>query len=330
MEGDGKLDAIIEVNQLHKQYKKRRSKEYVKAVQDVSFKVNRGEILGLLGPNGAGKTTTIKMICGLLVPDSGTIRINDIDNQKHRLNALRQISAVLEGNRNLYWRLTVRENLDYFAGNRGFSRREVHARVEELLGQFNLKEKENELVNRLSRGMQQKLAIAVAMLADSEVILLDEPTLGLDVETGYEVRELLRDIVANHNRTIIISTHDMAVVQDLCERTVIINNGQIVTDDRVENLLKLFAARSYTITINGQLTDQQRKLLQDVFPDSTYQPETIQSTIQVDFSNGAKMYDLFDILKLNEAQIEGIDRETVDFEQIFMKIVKGESAHATA
>ncbi|WP_156645837.1 ABC transporter ATP-binding protein [Lentibacillus sp. JNUCC-1] len=324
------MESIIEVKDLNKQYKKRRTKEYVKAVQHVSFQVKRGEILGLLGPNGAGKTTTIKMICGLLVPDSGTIRINGIDNQKNRLQALRQISAVLEGNRNLYWRLSVRENLEYFAGNRGFSRKAVRARVDELLDQFNLKDKEHELVNRLSRGMQQKLAIAVAMLADSEVILLDEPTLGLDVETGYEVRELLHDIAENHNRTIIISTHDMAVVQALCERTVIINGGKIVTDDRVENLLKLFAARSYVVTIDGELTGQQAALLGETFPDSEYQPDDLQSTLRVDFSNGAKMYDLFDILRVNETQIEAIDRETVDFEQVFMKIVKGESSHETA
>ncbi|MUV38889.1 Energy-coupling factor transporter ATP-binding protein EcfA1 [Lentibacillus sp. JNUCC-1] len=328
--GDDELESIIEVKDLNKQYKKRRTKEYVKAVQHVSFQVKRGEILGLLGPNGAGKTTTIKMICGLLVPDSGTIRINGIDNQKNRLQALRQISAVLEGNRNLYWRLSVRENLEYFAGNRGFSRKAVRARVDELLDQFNLKDKEHELVNRLSRGMQQKLAIAVAMLADSEVILLDEPTLGLDVETGYEVRELLHDIAENHNRTIIISTHDMAVVQALCERTVIINGGKIVTDDRVENLLKLFAARSYVVTIDGELTGQQAALLGETFPDSEYQPDDLQSTLRVDFSNGAKMYDLFDILRVNETQIEAIDRETVDFEQVFMKIVKGESSHETA
>src|SRR5690625_312391 len=181
------------------------------AVDDVSFKVNRGEILGLLGPNGAGKTTTIKMICGLIIPDSGSITVNKLDNQKHRLETLSNISAVLEGNRNLYWRLTVRENLEYFAGNRGQSRKEVTDAIDQLLEQFRLVDKEHELVNRLSRGMQQKLAIAVAMLADSDVILLDEPTLGLDIETGYEVRELLTEIAEKHNRTIIISTHDMDV-----------------------------------------------------------------------------------------------------------------------
>lgn len=322
--------SIIEVEGLKKSYKKRKSKEFVHAVSDISFTVNQGEILGLLGPNGAGKTTTIKMICGLLTPDSGTVSINGINNQKKRLDALSHISAVLEGNRNLYWRLTVKENLDYFAGNRGQSRKEVTKQVEDLLRKFNLKQKESELVNRLSRGMQQKLAIAVAMLADSEVILLDEPTLGLDVETGYEVRELLRSIVKEDNRTIIISSHDMDVVQDLCERTVIINKGKVVTDDKVENLLRLFAVRAYTITLGGLLSDKQHELLLQKFPQLEYTTDTIQSTLEIDLAKSEEIYDLFDVLKTESTPVESIDRSTINFEQIFMKIVKGEKHGALA
>lgn len=324
------MKTIIEVKNLMKTYKKRREKEFITAVDDVSFTVNRGEILGLLGPNGAGKTSTIKMICGLLTPDSGTITINGVNNQDKRLDTLSNISAVLEGNRNIYWRLTVRENLEYFAGNRGLSRKDVAPRIEKLLTQFHLKEKEKELVNRLSRGMQQKLAIAVAMLADSEVILLDEPTLGLDVETGYEVRELLREIVEKEQRTIIISSHDMAVVEDLCERTVIINNGKIVIDDKVENLLRLFAVRSYTVTLGKLLSDHQCQLIQDQFPDHTYTEETYQSILEVNLSDNSKVYDLFDVLKLEHTPVESIDKSTVNFEQIFMKIVKGDYQHEVA
>lgn len=155
---------IIEVEKLCKTYQKRKSSDVITAVDDISFSIYEGEIVGLLGPNGAGKSTTIKMICGLIKPDSGKISINGIDNQQKRLKALTHISAVLEGNRNLYWRLTVRENLEYFAGNRGKSRKEVASQIDDLLKKFHLKQKEHELVNRLSRGMQQKLAIAVAML----------------------------------------------------------------------------------------------------------------------------------------------------------------------
>ena len=321
------MEPIIEARNLMKSYKKRKSKEYIQAVNDISFIVNKGEIVGLLGPNGAGKTTTIKMICGLLIPDAGTITINGMDNREKRLGALRHISAVLEGNRNLYWRLTVRENLEYFAGNRGASRKDVAHQIEVLLTSFHLKEKENELVNRLSRGMQQKLAIAVAMLADSDVILLDEPTLGLDVETGYEVRELLRTIVDEYNRTIIISSHDMNVIQELCDRTVIINDGKVIVDDKVENLMKLFEVRAYSITLGDALSAHQQKLLQQKFPDYSYITDSMQPIIEVQLTKSDEIYELFDVLKMGGTPVESIDRDTINFEQIFMKIVKGEEEY---
>ncbi|MFF2755865.1 ABC transporter ATP-binding protein [Psychrobacillus sp. NPDC058041] len=321
------MEPIIEARNLMKSYKKRKSKEYIQAVNDISFIVNKGEIVGLLGPNGAGKTTTIKMICGLLIPDAGTITISGMDNREKRLVALRHISAVLEGNRNLYWRLTVRENLEYFAGNRGASRKDVSHQIEVLLTSFHLKEKENELVNRLSRGMQQKLAIAVAMLADSDVILLDEPTLGLDVETGYEVRELLRTIVDEYNRTIIISSHDMNVIQELCDRTVIINDGKVIVDDKVENLMKLFEVRAYSITLGDALSEHQQKLLKQKFPDYNYITDSMQPIIQVQLTKSDEIYELFDMLKMGGTSVESIDRDTINFEQIFMKIVKGEEEY---
>ncbi|WP_026909173.1 ABC transporter ATP-binding protein [Paucisalibacillus globulus] len=319
---------IVEVKNLKKSYKKRKTKEIITAVDDISFTVNKGEILGLLGPNGAGKTTTIKMICGLVRPDSGEITINGIDNQKKRLHAQEHISAVLEGNRNLYWRLTVRENMEYFAGNRGMSRKEVAGQIDKLLVQFRLKDKENEMVNRLSRGMQQKLAIAVAMLAGSEVILLDEPTLGLDIETGYEVRELLREIVRTEQRTIIITSHDMDVIQDLCERTVIINTGKVVTNDRVENLMKLFEVRAYAVKLDGHLSEEQHELLIKKFPQLVYTPDTYQSMLEVDLTQSQEIYDLFDILKIEQIPVDTIDRKTINFEQVFMKIVKGVTVYA--
>lgn len=324
------VQPIIEAKNLEKSYKKRKTNEYVRAVNDISFHVNKGEILGLLGPNGAGKSTTIKMICGLLIPDAGEISIVGIDSQKKRLASLEHISAVLEGNRNIYWRLTVRENLEYFAGNRGLSRKEVAERIDELLHEFHLQTKANELVNKLSRGMQQKLAVAVALLAESDVILLDEPTLGLDVETGYEVRELLRNIVKKYNRTIIISTHDMDVVQDLCERTVIINHGQVIVDDRVENLLRLFDVRSYTVKLGGLLTEAQQALLTEIFGRHEYTPDAYQSTIELELAKSEEIYELFDILKTDNTPVESIDRGTISFEQIFMKIVKGEEGNEMA
>ncbi len=317
------MENLIEVRKIKKGYKKRKTSEWVQAVNEVEFHVKRGEILGLLGPNGAGKTTTIKIICGLIVPDHGDVIINGINVQKDRLKALRHISAVLEGNRNLYWRLTARENLEYFAGNRGRNRKKMAGQIDELLHEFNLKEKENELVSNLSRGMQQKLALAVALLADSDVILLDEPTLGLDIETGYEVRSLLKKISAA-GKTIIISTHDMPVVQDLCERTVIINHGKVVADEKVEELMKLFDTTAYIVSLGSELSEKQKQELQVKFP----LHEISENKLTVTFEQNDDMYELMDLLKRENTVIEKIDRTIIDFEQVFMNLIREEENHA--
>ncbi|WP_440895037.1 ABC transporter ATP-binding protein [Amphibacillus sp. Q70] len=322
------MEPIVSVSHVKKSYQKRKDKTVVKAVDDISFQVHKGEIVGLLGPNGAGKTTTIKMICGLLKPNQGTIKIQGLDNSKHRLKSLKHISAVLEGNRNLYWRLTVRENLEYFAGNRGKSKKQVKDQIDYLLELFHLKMKEHELVNRLSRGMQQKLAIAVAMLADTEVILLDEPTLGLDVETSYEVRDILKKIVRDEARTIIISSHDMAVIQAVCERVIIVNNGKIVTDNRVEDLIALFDARQYTITLGQPLIHRQITQLKACFSNFEYESEQLKPKLVVELLSAEQIYQVFDILKKNETPVEDINRNTINFEQVFIKIIKGETGHA--
>lgn len=313
------MQPLLSVQTISKTYRKRKSNEVVQAVDNVSFSVERGEILGLLGPNGAGKTTTIKMICSLIRPDSGVITLNNFDNQRHRLKAMRFISAVLEGNRNLYHRLSVKENLEYFAGNRGRSRISVKSDISKLLEQFRLGEKRDELVGNLSRGMQQKLAMATAMLAGTDLILLDEPTLGLDVETGYEVRELLREI-SKQERTIIISTHDMPVVQDLCARTVIINQGHVVVDDKVSNLLKLFETRAYTVKLGKSLSVSQHHLLQQVFPVVNIE-DSEKKTLTVNLEHGEDIYKLMDILRSEQTPVEAIDRSVINFEQVFRKLV---------
>lgn len=324
------MEKIIEVNNISKKFAKRKTKDYVAAVNRVSFDVYRGEVLGLLGPNGAGKTSTIKMICGLLQADEGLIKINGLDIQKKRLQALRHISAVLEGNRNLYWRLTVRENLEYFAGNRGLSRKLVISQINKLLEQFRLKEKEHELVQGLSRGMQQKLAIAVALLANTEVILLDEPTLGLDVEISYELREILKMIVKEEQRTIIISSHDMPVVQELCDRAIIVNKGKVVVDEKVENLLKLFETKAYSIKLAGNLSIEQEKDLQIKFPLSTFHTRSHQTIVEVNLNQSEDIYELFEAFRGAGMVVESIDRTTIDFEQVFIEIVKGEKNYAMA
>ena len=314
---------LIEVVDVHKYYDSR-SRSPVKAVDGVDFSVSGGEIVGLLGPNGAGKTTTIKMMCGLIHPDSGVVRVASHDTRTHRRRAMRHISAVLEGNRNLYWRLTVKENLDYFAGNRGRTRASVRARRDELIERFGLASKADTIVSNLSRGMQQKLAIAVALLADTDALVLDEPTLGLDVETGHEVRALLADIAAQ-GKTVLLSSHDMPVVQALCRRAVIISQGRVVTDDSVANLLRLFQARAFNVRLQASLAFDQREALLAAFNVTAHDDDR---SFDVEFSANHDLYRLMDFLRQAGAEVESIERTTVQFEQVFRRLVGDGNASA--
>ncbi|GAA0322218.1 daunorubicin resistance protein DrrA family ABC transporter ATP-binding protein [Bacillus carboniphilus] len=321
---------ILEIHDLGKTYKKRKTKETIEAVKGISLKIEKGETVGLLGPNGAGKTTFIKMMCGLLVPNSGEVLINGVSIHKKRLKALQHISVVLEGNRNLYWRMTVKENLEYFAGNRGKSRKSVQNRIEELLTMFNLKEKENEQVNTLSRGMQQKVSIAVSLLADTDIIFLDEPTLGLDVETSYEIRKILKDIAKLEGKTILMSSHDMPVVQDICDRVVIINKGRIVADEQVDHLLSLFESKAYAFTLSSPIQEGKIKDLSSKFLTVIEQNEQGNPVLNFTIQDGEELYEIIDHLKRYGVIIEKIDRTIVDFEQAFMNIVKGDGIHEVA
>src|SRR5262249_5065163 len=157
------------------------------AVADLNMSIPEGEVFSFLGPNGAGKTTTIKMVCGLITPTSGQITLNGYDIARQSRKAVSQIGVVLEGARNIYWRLSAWENLLYFGRLRGCSDKKLKALAEQLLRELDLWDRRNDPVRFFSRGMQQKIALASALVTDPSIILLDEPTLGLDVEAAKVV-----------------------------------------------------------------------------------------------------------------------------------------------
>lgn len=161
------------------------------AVDGVSMTLEPGEIVAFLGPNGAGKTTTVKMIAGLILPTSGQVEVMGHDVARERIAAIRHLGAVLEGARNLYWRLPAWENLLYFGALRALPAQLLKARANMLLHLLDLHERRDQEVRHFSRGMQQKLAITAALLHDPEVLLLDEPTLGLDLQAARKVEETI-------------------------------------------------------------------------------------------------------------------------------------------
>ncbi|MFA4646205.1 ABC transporter ATP-binding protein [Pyrococcus kukulkanii] len=234
----------IEVKNLRKLYPKKiplpfRNVEWFEALKGISFTVRRGELFGLLGPNGAGKTTTIKILTTLLEPTSGEAKVLGYDVVKEAREVRRRINLVAEGERTLYWRLTAYENLRYFASIYYVPKREAERRIEELLKMVGLWERRNDLVMNYSRGMKQRLAIAKALINDPEVLFLDEPTLGLDVQSAIFVRELVKRLVEEEGKTVLLTTHYMHEAEELCDRIAIIDHGKIIALDTPEGLKKL-------------------------------------------------------------------------------------------
>ncbi|WP_338741169.1 ABC transporter ATP-binding protein [Haloplanus salilacus] len=210
----------------------------VTAVDGVTLDVERGSVVGLLGPNGAGKTTLIKSILGMVLPDEGDVRIMGIDVRDAPREAYAHVDAMLEGARNDYWRLTVRENLRYFATVGGVDPDSVATRHERLLDRLNLADKADESVRNLSRGMKQKVSLASVLAGGADVVFLDEPTLGLDVASARTLRTELRRLAVETGLTVILSSHDMGVVETVCDRVVVVADGRVVADDTVAALLR--------------------------------------------------------------------------------------------
>lgn len=281
----------------------------VAAVKQVSLAIAAGDVLAFLGPNGAGKTTTIKMIAGLVLPDTGTVEILGRDPYRHP-SALRSIGAVLEGNRNLYWRLSAEENLDYFGVLRGLSPKVAHQRGLALLERFDLMAKRRTVVQALSRGMQQKLAIAVALIHDPPLLLLDEPTLGLDVEATQHVKGLIREI-AQEGRAILLTTHQLDIAEELSDRVAIINQGEIIVEEPTEQLIRQFSGTTYEIELEKSLDSDRHSKIDQL--GGTVEGNTIY------LHDPSLLYHLLDILK--PLPLLRIQKDDANLTEIFLKLV---------
>lgn len=229
----------------------RRRRREVAALDGVSLEVESGELFGLLGPNGAGKTTTVKVLTTLLIPTSGSATVSGLDVVWDTAAVRRRIGFVLGGERGLYYRLTGRENLRYFAELYYLEPRTIGRRIEELFELVGLSERADDRVMWYSRGMKQRLHIARALLHTPDIVFLDEPTQGLDPVAS---RELRRTIKALRERgvTILLTTHDMFEADDLCNRISIINHGRIVAEGTPEALKRAVDDLSVVeIEVNG-------------------------------------------------------------------------------
>ena len=203
------------------------------AVENISFTVKDGEIVGLLGPNGAGKSTTMNAITGYIEQTEGEIIVNGYDTIKKAKKAKREIGYMPEGVP-LYDDLSIKEFVTYMAELRKVNRKERKQKVEDIIKKVGLLDMKNKLIKNLSRGQKQRVSLAGALIGDPKILILDEPTVGLDPKQITEIRSLIKDLGKNH--TVILSSHILSEVSQICDRVVIINNGKLVAEDTPENL----------------------------------------------------------------------------------------------
>lgn len=228
-------DVIVEVDGLTKYYRD------VAAVQDVSFRLYRGDVVGFLGPNGAGKSTTMRMLVGAIPATRGTGRVSGFDIFESPLEVKRRIGYLPEIPP-VYPDLTVRDQLHFGASLKGLSGLDARRSVEKAIARCQLSEHQDRLVGMLSKGFRQRVGLAQALIGDPDVLVLDEPTVGLDPMQIQVVRDLIRELSTEH--TIILSTHILQEVSALCSRAIIIRRGQIVLDEPLASIGETYRGKS--------------------------------------------------------------------------------------
>jgi ABC-2 type transport system ATP-binding protein len=235
---------VIKVENVTKNYGK------FDALKGISFEIKDGEIVGLLGPNGAGKSTTMNIITGFIEQTSGTVTVDGNDILKKPKKAKKLIGYMPEGVP-LYNDLTVKEFVKYMAELKGVPRKEIKEKVQKALQDAGLEEVQNKLTRNLSRGYKQRVSLAGTLVANPKVLILDEPTVGLDPKQVAEIREVIKKLGKNH--TVILSSHILSEVSQICNRVIIINKGKIVAIDTPENLEKKVSTKNLTyVTVEGE------------------------------------------------------------------------------
>lgn len=316
----GKSDIVLVVENLRKRYGNGESA--VTAVENFSIEVERGEVVGLLGPNGAGKTTVIKSMLGLVLPTAGTVEIAGVNAGENPRDVYRHVGAMLEGARNVYWRLTVRENLDFFAALGGHRVAEDPNRHTRLLEQLGLVEEADVAVRNLSRGQKQKASLACSLARDTDVVFLDEPTLGLDVEASIQLQRELRRLAEEESVTILLSSHDMDVVETVCDRVVILSDGSAIADEPVEELVDMFETQAYHVTVEGPVPSAVRQRLERLFEAEEWTKTGDRVTFNVTLTDGHKMYEVFEILRTADLALLDVDSHDPGLEEAFLEVTR--------
>ncbi|MXZ22587.1 MAG: ABC transporter ATP-binding protein [Caldilineaceae bacterium SB0665_bin_25] len=312
------MKAAIKIESLSKTFRSRGGNE-VEAVSRLDLTVEPGQVFGFLGSNGAGKTTTLKMACGLVMPTTGTVRLNGYDVGRQRGQAMRQIGAVLEGTRNVYWRMTAWQNLLYFGRIKGVSSSKLlKARAERLLRELDLWERRKDPVGEYSRGMQQKVAIAAALIADPPIVLLDEPTLGLDVQASRTVQEWVVQLAKERGKTVVLTTHQLDMAENLCDRVAIMSRGQLLAHRPTGELLDLFRREFYKLRLRGAVAVEKA----GAFPGFTASQENGHTVLSGEVGDDLSVFELVERARLADMDLISVTPAEPNLEEIFVELIE--------
>jgi ABC-2 type transport system ATP-binding protein len=232
--------SAIEVRELTRTYRRKSGSPEVLALDGVTLDIEEGEVRGLLGPNGAGKTTLVRILCTVLLPTKGRASVLGHDVERDAKVVRGMIGIVFGGERGLYWNLTGRQNLEYWAALYGVPLRETAARVPALLERVGLVDRADDLVEAYSRGMKQRLHLARGLIGNARVLFLDEPTTGMDPVAARDFRTLVKDL-RSEGRTILLTTHDMVEAESVCDRVTLIDHGHVLAVETPKSLSRLIS-----------------------------------------------------------------------------------------
>ncbi|QAT60863.1 ATP-binding cassette domain-containing protein [Acidilutibacter cellobiosedens] len=303
---------------------KNREKKIFTAVDGINFNVNKGEIFGFLGPNGAGKTTTIKMISTLLRPTSGTVMVNGIDAVKNPIDVLKNLGTVLAGERSVYWKLTGRENLLYFAAMNGITGQVAKDKTDYLLKRFSLYKRADETVEKYSTGMKQRIALAKALISEPEIIILDEPTSGLDPQSARNLREVILEI-KKEGRTILLTTHYMEEADLLSDRIAIIDHGKIIALNTPQNLKEgLNKTNTVTVELNNWDEGIAHKVKEIPFVksvNSKFNDNAREYEVKIHITNGSNtVSNIISTITASNIKISNFRSEEPTLEDVFINL----------
>jgi ABC-2 type transport system ATP-binding protein len=330
MQNKGNEPPIITIKDLSKSFKVRIPAEGLKnklksfilpkyksvtAVNSISFEIKKGELVGFIGPNGAGKSTTLKMLSGILFPDSGEITVCGLSPQKNRKTLAYKIGTIFGQKPQLWFHLPAIDTFDLFSKIYELDKKEYKERVEYLIKKFEISEIVNQPVRKLSLGQRMRCEFVLALLHKPAVLFLDEPTIGLDITIKKTIRDLIKKINREEGVTVILTSHDMDDVETICNRVIVINHGEIIYDDTLEKIKEKYIDKKIIrIETNNPILFKERKGI-TILKRNNFEVEAIIDITKVDFNKITQEF-------LKKNNLSDVTIEEPPIEDIIEKIYK--------